>query len=158
MFFNFLTFIFERERERDWERKGGSAEGERHRIGSRLQALSCQYRATGGGQTHKPWDHDQSQSPMLNRLSHPGVPNVYLFLRQRQRETEREHEQEREAEREGDTESEAGSRLQFVTTEPDAGIEPNCEIMTRAEVRWLTDWAPQSTPQIFWFLIQCPFV
>ena len=34
-------------------------------------------------------------------------------------------------EREGDTESEAGSRLQTVSTEPDAGLDlTNCEIMT----------------------------
>ena len=52
--------------------------------------------------------------------------NVYLFLRQR----ETEHEWGR-AEREGDTESEAGSRLQAVSTEPDMGLEPmNREIMT----------------------------
>ena len=35
------------------------------------------------------------------------------------------------AEREGDTESEAGSRLQAVSTEPNAGLKPtNREIMT----------------------------
>ena len=35
------------------------------------------------------------------------------------------------AEREGDTESEAGSRLQAVSTEPDLGLElMDCEIMT----------------------------
>ena len=35
------------------------------------------------------------------------------------------------AEREGDTESEAGSRLQAVSTEPDAGLElMDREIMT----------------------------
>ena len=35
------------------------------------------------------------------------------------------------AEREGDTESEAGSRLQAVSTEPDAGLKlTNHEIMT----------------------------
>ena len=35
------------------------------------------------------------------------------------------------AEREGDTESEAASRLQAVSTEPDVGLEPtNHEIMT----------------------------
>ena len=35
------------------------------------------------------------------------------------------------AEREGDTESEAGSRLQAVSTEPDVGLElTNCETMT----------------------------
>ena len=45
-----------------------------------------------------------------------------------------------EREREGDTESEAVSRLQAVSTEPDAGLElMNCEIMTRAEVGHLTD-------------------
>ena len=49
------------------------------------------------------------------------------------------------AEREGDTESEAGSRLWAVSTMPDVGLEPtNCEIMTRAEVGCLTDWATQA--------------
>ena len=44
------------------------------------------------------------------------------------------------AEREGDTEFETGSRLQAVSTEPDAGLEsPKCGIMTWAEVRCLTD-------------------
>ena len=33
-------------------------------------------------------------------------------------------------EREGDTESEAGSRLQAVSTEPDTGFEPMSEVMT----------------------------
>ena len=38
------------------------------------------------------------------------------------------------AEREGDTESEAGSRLQAVSTEPDVGLEPRSrKIMTWAE-------------------------
>ena len=46
------------------------------------------------------------------------------------------------AEREGDTESEAGSRLRAVSTEPYAGLEPtNCEIMSWAEVGFVTDWA-----------------
>ena len=37
----------------------------------------------------------------------------------------------RGAEREGDTESEAGSRLQAVSTEPDVGLElTECEITT----------------------------
>ena len=44
------------------------------------------------------------------------------------------------AEREGDTESEAGSGLRAVNIDPDAGLEPtNCQIVTRAEVRCLTD-------------------
>ena len=56
----------------------------------------------------------------------------YLFLRQR----ETEHEQGRGREREGDTDSEAGSRLQAICTEPDAGPELTTvsEIMTWAEV------------------------
>ena len=49
------------------------------------------------------------------------------------------------AEREGDTESEAGSRLQAVSTEPDAGLQlTDCEIMTWAEVGHWTDWATQA--------------
>ena len=41
-----------------------------------------------------------------------------------------EGEQGRDREREGDTESKAGSRLQAVGTEPDAGLElANHEIM-----------------------------
>ena len=48
--------------------------------------------------------------------------NVYLFLRGGGRG---------EAERVGDIESEAGSRLQTVSTEPDSGLKrTNCEIMT----------------------------
>ena len=51
--------------------------------------------------------------------------NVYLFLR------ERKSVSGGGAETEGDTESEAGSRIQAVSTEPDVGLEPtNCEIMT----------------------------
>ena len=48
------------------------------------------------------------------------------------------------AEKEGDTESEAVSRLQAVSTESDVGLElMNHEIMTRAKVGHLTDWATQ---------------
>ena len=49
-------------------------------------------------------------------------------------------EQGRGREREGDTESEAGSRLQAVSTEPEVGLKlTKPEIMTQAEVRPLTD-------------------
>ena len=52
---------------------------------------------------------------------------MYLFSRDR----ERQRTSGGGAEREGDTASEAGSRLQAVSTEPDAGLEPtNREIMT----------------------------
>ena len=67
----------------------------------------------------------------------------YLFLRQR--ETEHEWGWGRE----GDTESEAGSRPWAVRREPDVGLElTNCEIMTWAKVRHLTDWATQ-VPHLF---------
>ena len=52
-------------------------------------------------------------------------------------------------EREGETEnqSEASSRLWAVSTEPDAELElTDCEIMTWAEVRRLTDWATRAPP------------
>ena len=43
------------------------------------------------------------------------------------------------AEREGDTESKVGSRLPAVSTEPNLGLElMNCDIMTRAKVKWST--------------------
>ena len=46
----------------------------------------------------------------------------------------------RERETEGDTESEAGSRLQALSTEPEAVLElTNHEIMTRAEVGGVTN-------------------
>ena len=49
----------------------------------------------------------------------------------RERERERQNMSRGGAERERDTESEAGSRLQPVSTEPDAGLEPtNHEIVT----------------------------
>ena len=46
--------------------KGG--ERRRHRNGSRLQALSCQYRDQGGALTHEPRNHDLSRSQTLNEL------------------------------------------------------------------------------------------
>ena len=47
------------------------------------------------------------------------------------RDREIEHESGRGGEREGDPESEAGSGLQAISTEPDAGLEPtNRELMT----------------------------
>ena len=63
-----------------------------------------------------------------------------LFLFEREIEREREIASGEGAERDGDTESEAGSRLSTARTEPDTGLEPtNHEIVTRAEVRCLTD-------------------
>ena len=78
-FFNFfLMFIYLWETEWEWGR-GREREGDR--IWSRLQTLSCQHRARHGTQTHELWDHDLSQSRMLNQLSHPGAPGVsFQFL------------------------------------------------------------------------------
>ena len=74
-------------------------------------------------------------------------------------EKEREHKQGRGREREGDTESEAGPRLWAVSTEPHVGLElTNCEIMTWAKVRRLTDWATQVLHLIvFFFFLKDPF-
>ena len=45
-------------------------------------------------------------------------------------------------ERERETDSETSSRYWAISTEPDSGLVPtNCEIMTWAWVRCLTDWA-----------------
>ena len=67
--------------------------------------------------------------------------NVLLFIF----ETERDRAWTGEGQSEGDTESEAGSRLQAVSTEPDLGLKlTNHEIVTWAEVGCLTNWATQA--------------
>ena len=61
--------------DRETEHKQGRGrERGRHKIQSRLQALSCQHRALRRAQTQGPQDHDLSRSWTLNRLSHPGTP------------------------------------------------------------------------------------
>ena len=63
-----------------------------------------------------------------------------FFLRERERQREGDRARKERAEREGDTKSEAGSRLQAVSTEPDMGPElTNYETMTGAEVGCSTD-------------------
>ena len=71
-------FLFIFETERDWAWAGEGQRG-RHRIWSRLHALSCQHRAWRGAWTHRLWDHDLSRSWMLNRLSHPGAPRKSIM-------------------------------------------------------------------------------
>ena len=69
---------------------------------------------------------------------------IYFWERQRQNVSGLR------AEREGDTESKAGSRLWAVSTEPDTELElTSCEIMTWAEVRYLTDWVTQVPHSLF---------
>ena len=67
----------EREREHEW---GRSWERGRHRIQSRLHALSCQHRAWCRAWTQtRQQNHDLSWSGMLNQLSHPGTPERVYF-------------------------------------------------------------------------------
>ena len=74
-YFYFLTFIHLWETERDRTRVGkGQREGDTHTQRSRLKAPSCQHRAPHKAQTQELWDHDLSQSRILNWLSHPGTP------------------------------------------------------------------------------------
>ena len=73
-------FIYFWDRERQSMNEEGSERG-RHRIWSRLRALSCQHRAQHGARTHEVWDIDLSQSRMLNWQSHPGAPNIIISLK-----------------------------------------------------------------------------
>ena len=154
-------FIFKRETELERGRERG-----RHRIRSRIQALGCQHRVQGRAPGPLLHHHLLTWGMFLNLSRSPfsyvwkAVIKLivsflnYLFLR------ETEHEQGR-TEREGDTESEAGSRLWADSTEPDARLElRNCEVMTWAEVRHFTKWAPQAPlnnfkvvilPDLKWF-------
>ena len=75
-----FIYFFEREIETERESRGG-AERERHRIQSKLQALSCQHRAQRQARTHEPQDCDLSQSQILNQLSDPGAHSWNLKKR-----------------------------------------------------------------------------
>ena len=75
-FSNFYLFLRERKKQNV---SRGEAERGRHRIWSRLQALSCQHRAWCRAWTHKPRDHDLSRSWSLNQLSYPGAPTCSKF-------------------------------------------------------------------------------
>ena len=60
-----------------------------------------------------------------------GIYFSYVHFIIFEKDRERQSGSGRRAEREGDTESEAGSRLQVVSTKPDAGLKlTNCEIVT----------------------------
>ena len=75
-FFNVYLFF----RQRDRVQTGEGQKERRHRIWSRLQALSCQHRAQHGAPTCEPWDHDLSWSWTLDWLSHPGILIILKFL------------------------------------------------------------------------------
>ena len=127
-------FLRETETECEWVR---DRERGRHRIWSRIQALSSQPRAQCGARTHELWDHDLSQSQMLNRLSHPDAPFFLMFIYFWRRETE--HKQGRDRER---GRHRIWSRLQALSCQQktDTWLElMNCEIITWAEVGRLTE-------------------
>ena len=95
---------------------GGGPERRRHRIRSRLQALSCQHRAPRQGSNRKLCEPDLSRSQtdtQLAELPRRLPPQIFLtiiyFEREGQKETE--HKRRGRVEREGDTESKAGSEL-----------------------------------------------
>ena len=82
LFIFFNVHLFLRERGREMECKWGRGrETGRHRIRSRLQALSCQDRVQCRAWTHEPRDHDLSWSRTLNCLSHPGAPCMISSIR-----------------------------------------------------------------------------
>ena len=74
LFFSFFN-LFLRQRETEHEQGRGRERG-RHRIQSRLQALSWKHRARRGAQTHGLWDHDLNRGQTFNWLSHPGAPRT----------------------------------------------------------------------------------
>ena len=77
IFFSVYLFLRQRERQsmnRGWAEREGDTESE---TGSGLWAVSTG--AQCGARTHRPRDHDLSRSRTLNRRSHPGAPNFFLF-------------------------------------------------------------------------------
>ena len=61
-----FVYFWERKTECKW---GRGKEKWRHRIQSRLQALSCQHEAWRGARTHGPRDHDPSWSQTFTQRS-----------------------------------------------------------------------------------------
>ena len=123
-----FIYFWERETEHEWGRR---RERRKHRIWSRLQALSCQYRAQYGAQTYELGNHDLRWSQTLNQLSHRGAP-IFTLLKMFIHFWERQHEQKRVRERGGQR---VQSRLCSDISKPDVGLKlRNHEIMTWAEV------------------------
>ena len=67
------------------------------------------------------------------------------------RETEPKRKQGRSKEREEDTESQAGSRLQAVNTEPDAGLKPQTREIV-IQVRWTLNQLSPQVPLELYFI------
>ena len=77
LFFCLFIYFWERQTECEW---GRGREGGRHRIPSRLQALSCQHRGRLGAWIYEPRDYDLSWSQTLNWPSHPEAPIIISTL------------------------------------------------------------------------------
>ena len=71
-----FIYFWKRERDGVWTGEG-QRDRQTDRIPSRLQALSCQHRASWEAQTQESWDHHLSRSPTPNLLSHPGAPLIF---------------------------------------------------------------------------------
>ena len=77
-FFNVYLFLRAQERDRVQMGKEQRKRGI-HRIGSRLQVLSCQHGARCGARTHEPWDHDLSRSRTLSLTDWATQAPHYFF-------------------------------------------------------------------------------
>ena len=64
---NFLMYIYYEGVQREWGTE------------NLKWAQHWQQRAQRKAWTHKPWDHDLSQRPTLNQLSHLGAPQTGIF-------------------------------------------------------------------------------
>ena len=143
-----------------WERGRQSrvGEGQRERETQNLKQapgseLSAQSPTRGSNsRTMRSWPEPKSDAQPTEP---PRRPKMFIYFWRR----ERQSMSGGGAEREGDTECEAGSRLRAVSTDPDAGLElMDCEIMTWAKVRRLTNWATQAPCVLFNVLNQNPYL
>ena len=98
-----------------------------------LEELNIYYKYVGCAQQFKE-KHEYNKNEMKGIILYYILLFYFILLRER-------HSTSRgRAETEGDTESEADSRLQALSMEPNAGLElTNGEIMTQAKVRCPND-------------------
>ena len=139
--------------------KGGGSERGRHRIGNRLQALSCQHRARAGleltDREIMTWAEVgcltdwATQAPLGETilfyfLFKKKIFLTFIYFWDRERQSMNEGGSERGRHR-------IWNRLQALSCQhrARAGLElTDREIMTWAEVGRSTDWATQSAPDI----------
>ena len=91
------------------------------------QSLNYQHRAWHGAETHKPQEHDPSQSWMFNQLSHPGAPQEKFFEWQRKQPQQ------------------AGKQMMG---QWQLGAEPKKKKVTTPKVR--STWLIPQNPQMAW--------